>query len=547
MSDATHLALTGGEITGWGKRISRSTAATMAETIFIPATGLLMANIMTYAGTVSFGLRPNTGGRLLPITGLFFLGILLGAVVLPRLVSWAGRTGSAGRRAVVGAWLATAVAALLPGFHHYVFNEPLRWLANLFLGMAVAASYQLFFTRFPVAWRGTGFGACVGGGLVCWNILLSLAHSVRQGDNDAYHPFLPHVFTIHTAAGVILTALSIYALAIRPRKAVDKRVSPPPLALPRVGNAPVIDLMLAAFAVCFLSGILDSRLTPVLPASSRPASSIILTILAIFCTPVAGWLLDKKPELLFRSIMPICCSLFILAPSLAALGYAHGLHAALLSLVAAAQITFFVVCSVAVAGLAHTGRSAILYACIIYIIRMAAVFGHVLWTRVVEPGPGDTVLVATIMALAAGALVRRADAGINRRLDKKPQAQATSPTVVPAIQSGEIPMERAGHSIEAADGMSAFLASGRLTSREEETVVFLLRAMTARDIAQALGISERTVKKHITSIFRKFGVTNRQELHAHLLSFLTVRSAESQGRAKESASMPKIHTTDGLG
>jgi DNA-binding NarL/FixJ family response regulator len=51
-----------------------------------------------------------------------------------------------------------------------------------------------------------------------------------------------------------------------------------------------------------------------------------------------------------------------------------------------------------------------------------------------------------------------------------------------------------------------------LTSRELEVVTQITEGCTNKDIAQAFGISEETVKRHLTNIFNKLGVGNRLEL-----------------------------------
>ncbi len=51
-----------------------------------------------------------------------------------------------------------------------------------------------------------------------------------------------------------------------------------------------------------------------------------------------------------------------------------------------------------------------------------------------------------------------------------------------------------------------------LTSRELEVVTLITEGCTNRDIATSFGISEETVKRHLTNIFNKLGVGNRLEL-----------------------------------
>jgi len=51
-----------------------------------------------------------------------------------------------------------------------------------------------------------------------------------------------------------------------------------------------------------------------------------------------------------------------------------------------------------------------------------------------------------------------------------------------------------------------------LTDRELEVIAAIVAAYSNRDIAAKLQISEKTVKRHLTNIFEKLGVSNRLEL-----------------------------------
>ena len=52
---------------------------------------------------------------------------------------------------------------------------------------------------------------------------------------------------------------------------------------------------------------------------------------------------------------------------------------------------------------------------------------------------------------------------------------------------------------------------GPLTDRESEVINLLAKGMANKQIAFALGISEHTVKFHVSSIYTKLDVTNRTE------------------------------------
>jgi DNA-binding NarL/FixJ family response regulator len=50
-----------------------------------------------------------------------------------------------------------------------------------------------------------------------------------------------------------------------------------------------------------------------------------------------------------------------------------------------------------------------------------------------------------------------------------------------------------------------------LTQRENDILALLSEGRSNRQIAQALFLSEKTVKAHLAAIFRKLGVTNRTQ------------------------------------
>lgn len=63
----------------------------------------------------------------------------------------------------------------------------------------------------------------------------------------------------------------------------------------------------------------------------------------------------------------------------------------------------------------------------------------------------------------------------------------------------------------ASESESEPLSHGPLTDRESEVLGLLSKGMANKQIAVALGISEHTVKFHVSSIYTKLNVTNRTE------------------------------------
>jgi DNA-binding CsgD family transcriptional regulator len=69
--------------------------------------------------------------------------------------------------------------------------------------------------------------------------------------------------------------------------------------------------------------------------------------------------------------------------------------------------------------------------------------------------------------------------------------------------------------------------SSQITRREHDVLLFVLQGKANKEIAQHLDIAEVTVKKHLTSVYRKLRITNRKEL---LQSFSVPQSdSEEEG------------------
>jgi len=72
---------------------------------------------------------------------------------------------------------------------------------------------------------------------------------------------------------------------------------------------------------------------------------------------------------------------------------------------------------------------------------------------------------------------------------------------------------------EATQAWSA-IQSTLLTRRQTDVLQLLLRGLSNREIATQLGISERAVKVHVSSLLQKFSVTSRSALIAKVLTAL---------------------------
>ena len=72
-----------------------------------------------------------------------------------------------------------------------------------------------------------------------------------------------------------------------------------------------------------------------------------------------------------------------------------------------------------------------------------------------------------------------------------------------------------------------------LSDREMEVLACVVRGMSNKEIAGLLGISHQTVKNHVTSILRKFGVEDRTQAVVYALRRGWVKLQDSGIKAEE--------------
>ena len=83
---------------------------------------------------------------------------------------------------------------------------------------------------------------------------------------------------------------------------------------------------------------------------------------------------------------------------------------------------------------------------------------------------------------------------------------------VRAVCRGESPIHpRAARQLLTARGEAQLSNSEQLRPREAEVLKLVRMGLANKQIARRLGISERTVKAHLTSVFQRIGVTDRTQ------------------------------------
>ncbi len=129
----------------------------------------------------------------------------------------------------------------------------------------------------------------------------------------------------------------------------------------------------------------------------------------------------------------------------------------------------------------------------------------------------DQGLEAQVLVLTsfsdADRIVAALDAGAVGYLLKDAEADEVLDGVR-AVARGESPLHpRAARALlrSRSESPAGPAGNGGLTDREHEVLSLVRAGLANKQIARRLGISERTVKAHLTSIFQRLGVTDRTQ------------------------------------
>ena len=142
-------------------------------------------------------------------------------------------------------------------------------------------------------------------------------------------------------------------------------------------------------------------------------------------------------------------------------------------------------------------------------LQMPKVDGVEATRRIAAEAPGCQVVVLTSFSDNAR-ILHAIDAGARGYLLK----DAEGSEVVRAIRAaarGEAPLDPRVARAVLARGTTLQAALSGMTAREREVLALLGEGLANKAIARRLGISEATVKAHLTRIFRQIGASDRTQ------------------------------------
>ena len=119
------------------------------------------------------------------------------------------------------------------------------------------------------------------------------------------------------------------------------------------------------------------------------------------------------------------------------------------------------------------------------------------------------VLTSATEPASASLAVRSGAAGVLYK-DVDPDALVRA---IRSVHDGHLLLAReaAGSLVRSAGTWGPGAALETLTSREREVLAELTKGRSNREIARALGVSEKTVKAHVSSVLAKLGVQDRTQ------------------------------------
>lgn len=139
-------------------------------------------------------------------------------------------------------------------------------------------------------------------------------------------------------------------------------------------------------------------------------------------------------------------------------------------------------------------------------LRMPGTDGPGVLARLAATGAACKVIVLTSVTEAARvpeAVAAGAAGFLYKDIDPDSLAQA-----IRSVADGQVIFAREAMTAMTSPGSKA---ASTLTAREREVLALVAAGRSNREIARQLSVAEKTVKAHLSSLFRKLGVTDRTQ------------------------------------
>jgi DNA-binding NarL/FixJ family response regulator len=142
-------------------------------------------------------------------------------------------------------------------------------------------------------------------------------------------------------------------------------------------------------------------------------------------------------------------------------------------------------------------------------LSMPEVDGIEVTKRLADGAPDTRVIVFTSFS-DRGRIVEALDAGAIGYLLKDAEPSEIE-SAIQAAARGEAPLAPKAAAALLADRSARSSTEIELTGRERDVLQLVVDGMANKQIARRLGISEKTVKGHLTNLFQRIGVADRTQ------------------------------------
>ncbi len=457
-----------------------------------PVLAILGFYAVHVAAAASFMLRPNAEQRIGPIIFGSMLGLLFGVAALPAIMRW-NRRGKAMPFSPYGILLRAPLLLLclnylpvfLLGYETWLQDNASRYISNFALFAMYPLAYHVYFSRMPAGSRGLWLSIAVVMELIVWRVIARVAEQMGAVVPGTTHPMMPYVFWGFMVVVGWVTAVLLYTFFFRDAKNPTESTPTENAVFPEMEEKTARNriAMIIAAAICMyaVSGVADIKAAPSLTLMTFPYALGGLRLFALLAIPLAAWSMDRKPLPAFRAISLACGGLFIFAPVLTVLRDIPVMLWSIATLVELAQyVAVFTFC-MALGGVVRSEDGVRRWPAILIVTRLARETCYWLFHIKMAIPTGLAVLLGTAFAFAFLVLTY---------FISRPAAETVKQNGVTKDYNG-------------------FLESRKLTGRQRQVALLLLRGLSTREMAEALGIAEPTVKFHVRKTLEKFGCTTR--------------------------------------
>jgi len=141
----------------------------------------------------------------------------------------------------------------------------------------------------------------------------------------------------------------------------------------------------------------------------------------------------------------------------------------------------------------------------------------VLATKVIKREMPDTKIIA-LTIYEDDEVVEMVRAGVSAYVLKDVVGQELT-EIIHKVMAGEVVIHPrvASRLVRELTGANKRKTDVRLTKREKDVLTLLVKGYSNKEMAEAMFISEKTIKNHLTSLFRKLGVKDRTQAAVYAL------------------------------